>query len=350
MFQQAVIRLTVIYLILVMILSAVFSVALYGVSTQELNRLVARQQAQQALLDQAFLSPADRQAVDDFFAQRTEETEKSEHAIALRLIYLNALILLLGGAASYLLARRTLHPIEETLEAQKRFTSDASHELRTPLTAIKSEIEVALRDRGMRLPEARKLLKSNLEEVAKLEVLSNGLLKLARQDQKLDYVETMPVEELIDAAINRIQRAATAKHMRIVRKVSAEKESVQGERWGLVESLFILLDNAVKYSPSRTTITVSADIVHKHLVMAVTDEGQGIAPHDLPHIFRRFYRADQSRSKETIAGYGLGLSIADRIIRLHGGDIRVASTPNQGSVFTVTLPLVQPEPKRRSRT
>jgi signal transduction histidine kinase len=97
-----------------------------------------------------------------------------------------------------------------------------------------------------------------------------------------------------------------------------------------------LLDNAIKYTPSRGTVSVSvSENDERNIVITVKDTGIGISPNDLPRIFDRFYRCDQSRST---LGIGLGLSLARAIARAHGGDITVTSTPNQGSTFTATLP------------
>lgn len=345
MFQTAVTRLTLWYLLLAMFLAAIFSFALYAVSTQELNRLEYRQQSQQTLLYTSPLSAADRDTLQEFLNERLQETENSKHAIAINLLYFNLLVLALGGAASYILARRTLQPIEEGVEAQKRFTSDASHELRTPLTAMKSEIEVALRDRHLSALEARKLLKSNLEEVAKLESLSDGLLKLARQDLTLGTVETLELGSLINEACTRVKPLANARHIEIRQDVP--NISIEGERWGLVELVTILLDNALKYSHPKTTITIHAEVFNKSVLVSVADEGIGIHSDDLPHIFERFYRADQSRTKTAVGGYGLGLSIAQRIARIHSGDLTVVSTQGKGSIFTAKLPLHQGKPKKK---
>ncbi len=344
LFTTAVFRLTISYLALIVVLSLIFSSALYRVSTQELDHLEARQKAQQRLFDTALLAPAQRISVNAFFDARTKETERSKDAIALNLAYFNLAVVVLGGAAGYALARRTLHPIEEAVEAQKQFTSDASHELRTPLTAMKTEIEVALRDQHLSALEAKRLLKSNLEEVGKLESLSDGLLKLARPDRSLKQVEKMSLRSLVADIVRRLQRQAATKQIHVVQDVA--DVTMEGEAWGLTELITILLDNALKYSPPNSTVTLTAKSVHKSVVLTVADQGPGIAANDLPHIFKRFYRADQSRSKTAIEGYGLGLSIAERIVVLHGGEMSVKTDVGQGSVFTVKLPQQQSRPAR----
>jgi signal transduction histidine kinase len=114
---------------------------------------------------------------------------------------------------------------------------------------------------------------------------------------------------------------------------------VSGDFWSLVELFAILLDNAVKYSPEGSAVTVSGGHEKdRRLTVSVSDQGVGIAAADLPHIFDRFYQADRSRSKDHSTGYGLGLSIAQKIVELHQGSIEVSSQLGHGTVFTVTLP------------
>jgi signal transduction histidine kinase len=112
-----------------------------------------------------------------------------------------------------------------------------------------------------------------------------------------------------------------------------------GIKDSLTELMIILLDNAIKYSPNRSTITISSEKIDNAISFSVEDEGIGINQEDLSHIFDRFYRVDKSRSKEKVFGFGLGLSIAKKIVDLHNGNISVQSTKNKGSVFTVKLPI-----------
>jgi signal transduction histidine kinase len=106
----------------------------------------------------------------------------------------------------------------------------------------------------------------------------------------------------------------------------------------LRRAFFNLAHNAVRYSPDGRVVSVTVAAPDGHAVVSVTDQGCGIAPQDLPHIFERFYRADKARTRET-GGTGLGLAIADQIVRSHGGQIEVVSAPDAGSTFVVRLPL-----------
>jgi signal transduction histidine kinase len=329
MLRSAVLRLTVSYLAIIMVLSISFSVVLYGISSSELDRGFRHQSPYYGRL----VPPS---GLPDFTQFREEELAAGQANLRSDLIAFNLGVLLLGGAASYALARRTLKPIEEAMEAQSRFTADASHELRTPLTAMQSEIEVALRDRSLTKQDARQLLESNLEEVGKLRALADGLLRLASVDAGELPTEPVWLDKATSEALRRVAAAAKAKRITIVNKV--EHVAVAGDPPSIAELSVILLDNAIKYSKTGGSVTVTTHTQAKHVQLSVADTGHGIKAIELPHIFDRFYRADPARSKERVAGYGLGLSIARQIAQLHHGSIEAASTPGQGSTFTVRLP------------
>jgi two-component system sensor histidine kinase CiaH len=333
MFQNTVARLTFWYVLIVMGLSLAFSISLYRVSTTELN---ADQHRLENLLQQRFLIQIQPGFVE-FNKIRLEQIEAAKHHIELNLIYFNVIILAAAGGASYLLARRTLKPIEDAMEAQARFTADASHELRTPLTAMKSEIEVALRDKNLTLNESKELHKSTLEEVARLESLSNGLLRLAKQEKPALYL--CQLKDIIETAVSRAQTTATKRSIHL--RTDITDGQLLADRWALEELVSVLLDNAIKYSPEGSTVLITSSLTqHRHMAhISIKDQGPGIKSVDLPHIFDRFYRADSSRTSTTIPGYGLGLSIAKKIVELHGGSIDVQTTLGAGSTFTVHLPL-----------
>ena len=321
-------RLTLSYLAVLMIVSLILTVPLYRVSAQIGERGLRN--------ERLYFEGVNPNGFDPGYQQIETGQISGLHArLRDNLIGLNVIILLGGGALSYYLARRTLKPIEAALAAQTRFAGDASHELRTPLTAMKSEIEVALRDPKLSASEAREMLASNLEEVIKLEGLATGLLHLARQDN--ETLERVPVAAavIIEQAIERVAKSAVAR--KISFDTAAKGGVVIGDVARLVELLVVLLDNAAKYSPEGGTVTVSTKLHGGTVDIVVRDTGIGIAPADMEHIFERFYRADSSRSKTT-PGYGLGLPIAAQIAELHGGSIDASSRIGHGATFTVHLP------------
>jgi signal transduction histidine kinase len=277
--------------------------------------------------------------MSDLAQIQADQLDESGHHLQLNLLYFNLLILLLSSGASYFLARMTLRPIEEMVEAQNRFTADASHELRTPLTAMRTEIEVSLRDSKLNLSESRELLKSNLEEISKLETLSASLLKLAQYREDNQIVgEELVLPDIATEAYQRIEKLAEAKKIKFDNDFSDAR--VMGDRQSLIELFVIILDNAIKYSPKESKISINITQANNTSVIKIADKGMGIKASDLPYIFNRFYRADLSRNKEKIEGYGLGLSIAKRIVDLHGGTIEATSISGKGTEFVIKFPKI----------
>jgi len=323
MFKTARLKLTAWYLLIIMFISLSFSGLIFQIVSREINRFAR----------------APRFRVEENFLFNEDLVVEARHRVLLSLLEINGLILLIAGSLGYFLAGKTLKPIEAVLEEQKRFIGDASHELRTPLTALKSMLEVSLRDKKITLPEAKSIISDSLEETDKLTSLSNSLLELARLngDTKKLVREKLLVKDLVADSFKQITLRAQAKNISITSRTNSTQ--VFGNREKLVETLIILLDNALKYSPSGSQINISAQTIKNTALIKVSDHGAGISSSDLPHIFERFYRADIARSKNNKDGFGLGLSIAQKIIEEHKGKIEVKSKLGQGSEFKVTLPL-----------
>lgn len=329
-FKNVYLKLTGLYVLIIIVISIFFSLVLYRISTIEIGRGLARQ----TLFIQNLPSYS---GIDDDIQQiRINQIVESNHRIFLYLLSLNIFILIGSSFLSYYLAKKTMKPVEDAMISQSQFTADASHELRTPLTAMKTEIEVALRDKSLDTKEAKNLLKSNLEEISKLEYLSSTLLKLARsEDQENQLFDQVALDVVIEEALKKVKSLALKKE--IIIKVEQAHLFVLGDKPSLVELMVILLDNAIKYSPVKTTIHISLIQEKDHALVKIKDHGIGIKASDIPHVFRRFYRADISRSKEKVLGYGLGLSIAQKIAEVHGARINVQSAPGKGTEFTLAF-------------
>ncbi|MBX4188638.1 HAMP domain-containing histidine kinase [Candidatus Saccharibacteria bacterium] len=329
MFHSAAVKLTVWYLVIIMVVSLIFSVSLYHVSGDQLGRNVNRQIG----YFNNFLGPDE---TTNYGLLRQHQLDEDLRHLKNNLIFFNLLVLIGGGAASYWLARRTLEPIEQALQTQTRFASDASHELRTPLTVIQTENEVALRDKELTKSRAVDLLKSNLEEVAKLKAISEGLLRLANGGGRIENPEPVSLKEVGSQAVDRLQKNAQTAKITIENKLTDVR--VMGDQTSLVEMLSVFLDNAIKYSDAGDKVRVDSVKKGRQIALRVKDTGRGINAEDLPHIFDRFYQADSSRNKASSSGYGLGLAIASSIAEAHRGHIEVASTPGKGTLFTIFLP------------
>lgn len=326
-FDAAYIRLTLWYVAIIMAISLLFSAWVYNQARNELRKgLNAVVEIKKASMNDpgGLYGPI----VNDRLAD-------SRDRLIGKLVVLNAIILVTGAAGSYVLARRTMQPIEDAVEAQERFTADASHELRTPLAAMKSEIEVGLRGK-LSKEDAVALLESNLEEVNRLGGLAEGLLALTQYDPVPDP-SPLQVDELAAKVVARMRSLALQKQISMQSEL--DPVMVQGNEIMLDKIVGILLDNAIKYSPAQSTITVRTYQQDGYAHVAVQDTGYGIKAGELPHIFERFYRADSSRSKERAPGHGLGLSIAKKLADSLDAKIFVTSHPGKGSTFTCRLPL-----------
>ncbi|OGY21179.1 MAG: hypothetical protein A2126_02690 [Candidatus Woykebacteria bacterium GWB1_45_5] len=329
MFKSARIKLTLWYLLMIMAISVIFSLIIYRVQVSESERILQRQRVR--IESGGFLRPGFGPA-----PLEPEILEEARNRLKLNLILINLGVLIVSGGAAYFLAGRTLKPIEEAVEDQKRFVADASHELRTPLTTMKTELEVNLRGKGFG-QEAKKILESNLEEVDKLSYLSDKLLRLSRYEQKEGLVfSPVSLNEVVEEVIKKLSGLTKSKKIEIVKNL--EEVNIQGDFAALAEGFGTILDNAVKYSPKESKVNVDLQSKDGKTVVKIQDFGVGIKNSELPHIFDRFYRADASRTKEKVEGFGLGLSIAKAAIEKHHGKIEVESTPGKGSTFTVTLP------------
>ena len=327
--RSATSRLALTYLSIIMLMSIGFSIVFYNTSYHQLGR-----QGPPINYSDDPAWPLFRQDIDDFLNQRINEARKD---LLLRLVAVNMMALGGGAIISYYLARRTMEPIEQSVEAQNRFVSDASHELRTPLTAIQTSNEVTLRKPKLSISEARDVIRQNTEDVIKLEAIANSLLQLAKNGdgQALDLKPT-DIKKAVAEAFKQASKTAKAKNIKLDDKSLSSK--IVANQPALTQALSILLDNAIKYSQSDSTVTVGGKNKGKLYEIQVVDSGDGIAEDDQPFIFQRFYRADKSRSDQN--GYGLGLSIAETLIHQQNGEIWLAkSHAGKGSTFAIRLPL-----------
>lgn len=332
MFKKARLKLTAWYLLIIMVISFSFSALIYQLITIEINRFANSQRnrfEKQFILNEVPRPP--KIIMDDDLIDETKQR------LTISLFIINGIILVASGSLSYFLAGKTLSPIQQMTEDQKRFISDASHELKTPLTALKSLFEVSLRDKKITLIDTKKVIQQGIDQTDKLKNLSDSLLELSRFDnQKNLSIENISIKKIITEAISQIEIKANKKNIKIISKIGSQK--VYGNYQKLVELFIIFLDNAIKYSPKNSKIQLISINDKKNLLIKIIDRGIGIDKKDLPHIFDRFYQANNSRTKNSDTGYGLGLSIAKQIIDLHHGQIKVESKVNKGTTFIVHLP------------
>jgi signal transduction histidine kinase len=325
-----------------MAISISFSAFIYVAATREFDRVVRVEHyrvehpnTQQSIFQ---IAPWDQDVIPLPPPADPQLLESSRIRVAEGLTVINLIILLFSALAGYFLAGRTLRPIKNMLDEQNRFITDASHELNTPLTSLKAAIEINLRDKDLTLVKAKDILQSNLEDVNNLQSLSAELIKLTQfQKQNGNFkIERVLLAEAAKTAVAKVKTLADKKQISI--SVHAQKLYVMGDKRSLTELLVILLDNAIKYSNNKKPVSLKISKQDGKVVIVVKDNGIGIARNNIQHIFDRFYRVDKSRTKQKAVGYGLGLSIAKRIVTLHNGNIEAQSDVGKGSTFTSTLP------------
>jgi heavy metal sensor kinase len=228
--------------------------------------------------------------------------------------------------------------LEEAIHGSKQFVADASHELRTPLTVMRGELESLAQD-GQLKRETREALGSALEEVERLAEIVEGLFALSRLDAGEAPAEWVRFDLAELAATTADQMSLLAEDKQVsVACESSREVTVEGDRARLKQVVVNLLDNAIKYTPRGGRIALSVRREGAYAVLDVTDNGIGIPAEALPHVFKRFFRVDGSRSREQ-GGAGLGLSIVKSICSAHGAVIEVTSAPGRGSTFRIKQPL-----------
>lgn len=233
---------------------------------------------------------------------------------------------------------QTFTRIEDSFERLRRFTADASHELRTPLAAIRSIGETALHGADHQT-DFREAIGSILEESDRLRLLIDDLLQLSRIESGkiLPCREAVELADLARETVDFLNVLAEDKRQTI-KILASGRVIVPLDRASVRQALTNLLDNAIKYSPAGSNITLTVGTTsHDEAFVEITDYGMGIPEQDIPRIFDRFYRVDTGRSRE-MGGTGLGLSIVALAVKINGGRIEVESKIDQGSIFRVSFP------------
>lgn len=318
MFARTRVRLTLLYITLFALVLGIFSVVFYlGVATAlapafdlgpELTNEQAAEVAYQATVDQ----------------------------IRVALVIADAAVLVLVGAAAWILASRTLRPISEAHARQRRFVADASHEMRTPLAAIRASAEGVLAAPATD-DELRNALRIVVDSADRLSRLTNDLLLLARADELPS--ERSPIPTDLSVIVAETLEAFHVAHPALPRALASLGTDLlvaaNADEVGRIVAN--LLDNAYRYGPrpARSPRIVTR-MIERDPVVEVADEGPGIAQASLARMFEPFARLHADADSEK--GSGLGLAIARSLARRNGGDLTVTSRVGQGSTFRLALP------------
>lgn len=271
---------------------------------------------------------------------RTTE-QQTLQVIQIVLLVGGLLVLIVSFGFGTIYARRALVPIRESLtnqrtalRRQREFAADASHELRTPLTVIRSSVEHLERHRDEPVASVGSALEDIDDEVRHMTAMVEDLLLLARSDSGAVALEHIPVDLGDVAADGASAMAKPASHRGVRVEVDPQPAVVVGDPARLRQLVMILVDNAIRHSPTDGLVGVAVRANGSGATLMVQDDGPGIRPEDLPHVFERFYRAPGSPG----GGTGLGLAIASWIVERHGGRIEVTNRAEGGARFVVSLP------------
>jgi signal transduction histidine kinase len=261
----------------------------------------------------------------------------------LTLIGAALLFLILAALIGYFLAGRVTTPMEQSIKRQKQFIADASHELRTPLSVLLTSIEAIEMDKDNVLsPFSLQITRDAKDEFFRLKRLVNDLLTLARADSGEITLEKeiFSLTSVTNQVIHSLKTTAQQKKISVQVAIT-EPIELNADPERIHQLLYILIDNGLKYSSTNDEVVVYLEKVQEGTVpyvkIVVEDTGPGIPSKFQKQIFQRFFRIDESRSRD-IEGSGLGLSIAQWIVEAHQGEIYVNSTPNKGSQFIVLIP------------
>ncbi len=247
--------------------------------------------------------------------------------------------LILSFVGAWFLAGRALVPIAQAFQRQQQFVADASHELRTPLTVLRSVTDLLNQHRNEPL-EANGVLFDDLrQEIGRLQRLASDLLTLARSDRdQLDLaVAPMDIGTLAGDVVRRAMPLAAENGIDLSIDRHDESSIVEMDPDRIQQVLLILLDNAIKYTPSGGRVTVAVRRQENNAIIEIVDSGAGIPPEHLPRLFERFYRGDSARSRKQ-GGIGLGLAIAKTLVDAHGGELTLLSNDGGGTRARIRLP------------
>ena len=278
-------------------------------------------------------------------AQSSQAVWQTVNSLIFALVPVGVGALVLAAVGGLMMSRRAMRPVRDSFDRQRTFIADASHELKTPLTLIRADAEVLSRsltgtEEGS---ENRELAEDLLGETDRMNAVLSDLLLLARLDADKLSVSRTPfnLASVLAETSERFAARTTTEGKKLEIRHSG-KLPTRGDEERTGQILAALLDNALRFTPPGGLITVEGHTRGKRVEVTVTDTGPGIPADHLPHIFERFYRADEQSEARARSGggTGLGLAIARDLARAQNGDLAAENEPNGGASFTLALPAV----------
>lgn len=304
-------------------LNTIYSLELNGVySYRAINFKTVREDGQEVYVQLLANVDGEKQTLDNLITV---------------LLWGTIILLAIALLASYMLAKRVMKPIIKNYKKQTEFVQNASHELRTPIAIIQAQQELLLREPNSKIIENSENINQTLKETKRMTKLMKELMDLARADSDEVKVNKTDfnINELIQEMIVPYEEYAKLQQKEIKLELKDTKK-IKADKGKISELFIILLDNAIKYTNPKDIITIKTERKEGKLNLEIADTGIGISDEAMPHVFERFYRGDKSHSKK-IEGSGLGLSIAQSIVDIHNGTIRIRHNEPKGTKVIVRL-------------
>ena len=328
-FQLTRLRLTAIYAVLLFTVLLISGLITHSVFSSRLEHRVS-------FRGRPFLPPPQILQID------REARDQVRQELITSMILVNGTLFIGAVGLSYILAGLTLRPIKEAYERQRRFLSDASHELRTPLAILQTELENEL-DNTKASNGEKENSQSHLEEVQRMSTIVKDLLLISRldgEDQLSTPKEIVDLKEIITVAVKRLQQYAAKHKIKIISSPLTRTTplTVTANREHLLQAITNIIKNGIDYNQPEGKVTISLKPNKNSVDITVSDTGIGIAEAEIPKLFDRFYRVDQSRSRQ-MGGSGLGLSIVQSVILELNGTVHISSHLGKGTTVTLTFPL-----------
>lgn len=266
----------------------------------------------------------------------------SEQEILTNLIYTFLVVafvmLIFIFFVSKFFANKSIEPIKNAFDKQKQFIADASHELKTPLAVINTNVDVLLTNGEDNINDGSKWLYYIKSEVERMTKLTNDLLYLTQVDYSdiNMFFSDFNLSEAVENVLLTMEAVIFEKNISLQYNIDPNIK-IYGNSEQIKQVVMILLDNALKYTNAKGSVTVNLKKYQNNILLSVANTGKGIPEECMPEIFDRFYRIDKSRSKNN-GGYGLGLAIAKAIVKQHKGKISVKSVLGESAIFSVEFP------------